>query len=1126
MFFKNGREHSLHQWVWLAYLRSALLPLLFVELALLSVYMLSHHWSHSENINTVNTLANEELGRLVQNYSDIIDRQLESVSQLTELLRQESQYVLTHDDASVHEADNRYTLTDKGTLFSRINDGGAAVFFSGAVKLNDSIKGKINQTSRLDSSLRRIVEVNPLVVQAYLNTHDSLNRIWPYFDVSSQYEPNMNVQSYNFYYEADAQHNPSRKTVWIDAYLDPAGLGWMVSCIAPVYRGDFLEGVVGLDITLDNIIKQVLSLNIPWHGFAVLISKDGTFLALPQRAESILHLHELTDHNYAETIKQAVFKPGQFNINQRPDLATLRDALNTPQQTLSRIFLTEPFLVASNTMSSRGWRLAVFVPENEILKPINTLAQRLTHIGWYLLGGLLLFYVLFFMFLYRRSGALSKKICQPLDDIQRMAAQIGDGNFVPETPRHRVQEFESTVQQMLLTAQKLDNTEQQLINAKEQAEQANYAKGAFLANISHEIRTPLNAIIGLSELAEGDDPHQRQNRYLNQIRQASQSLLAIVNDILDFSKIEAGKIELEAHAFVIENILQDIASLFIDTIEQKGLTLCIAIDPLLPERLLGDYHRIRQVLINLVGNAIKFTNQGDIQLSVDLVEHTQATSHVRFAVKDTGIGIEPNAMAMLFQAFTQADVSISRKFGGTGLGLAICQQLVKLMGGNIFASSILDVGSQFEFTIPLKNLSDETNNYVWNIDAIQRILIVDSHHASAESLKRTLERFCQQIDIAVNESIALKLLKQASQKQQAYGALFIDWQSLNTLTDKLKITQALAAQTSTIPTILMVNSYTPIELIAAEHVWPICIKSQFKKPALPKILASILLDLKTPLAETETHRKITNQSLNEMATPIQNLRILLVEDVSLNQQIAKEFLLKAGLQVVVAENGLEAWQEVQQQEFDAILMDLQMPVLDGFEATRRIRKLEKGQEIPIIAMTASAMQDDKQACIEAGMNDHIPKPINARLMIQTLLQWLTPQAIATETLQNTIIPTFKLSLPGFDFSELRILIGDDDKQLLEILNMFAEDFAGLDQNLTQLLKQGQTEAAHSLLHQMKGTAGNIGAVELHAISKTFDQQLIQSQIVQQTWDEWQAIFVRTLHDIASLNDAGMSTPSQ
>lgn len=1119
MFFKNGGEHSLHQWVWLAYLRSALLPLLFVELALLSVYVLSHHWSHSENINTVNRLANQELGRLVQNYSETIERQLESVSQLTELLRQEAQQVLTQNDASVHEAENRYILTDKGTLFTRRDDGGAAVFFSGAVKLDASIKSKINQTSRLDNSLRQIVEINPLVVQAYLNTNDSLNRIWPYFDTSSQYEPHMNIQSYNFYYEADTQHNPSRKPVWIDAYLDPAGKGWMVSCIAPVYRDDFLEGVVGLDITLDTIIKQVLSLDIPWQGFAVLISKDGTFLALPQHAENILQLQELTEHNYAETIKQAVFKPGQFNINQRPDLATLRDALNTPQPTLSRIFLTEPFLVASRTMGTTGWRLAVFVPENEILKPVTTLAQRLTHIGWYLLGGLLLFYVVFFLFLYRRSRALSQKICEPLMDIKDMAAQIGDGNFVPETPRHRVQEFESTVQQMLITAQKLDHTERQLIKAKQQAEQANYAKGAFLANISHELRTPLNAIIGLSELAESDDSHQTQNRYLKQIRQASQSLLAIVNDILDFSKIEAGKIELEPQAFVIENLLQDMLSLFINTIEQKGLTLCIAVDPLLPESFRGDYHRIRQVLINLVGNAIKFTHQGDIQLSVDLVAHTQATCHVRFAVKDTGIGIEPNSIANLFQAFTQADVSISRKFGGTGLGLAICQQLVKLMGGNISATSELKVGSQFEFTIPLENLSDDVDTDVRNTQSIQRILIVDSHPAAAESLKRTLERFCQQIDVAVNESIALKLLNQAAQNQQAYGALFIDWQSLNTLTDKLKITPALAAQTSAIPAILMVTSFTPIELTDAEHLWPIHVKSQLKKPALPKTLAGILLDLDTRLTETETHRKITNQSLNEMANPIQNLRILLVEDVPLNQQIAKAFLLKAGLQVVVAENGLEAWYAIQQHDFDAILMDVQMPVLDGFEATRRIRELEKGRNLPIIAMTASAMQDDKQACMEAGMNDHISKPINARLMIQTLLQWLTPHAMVTENVHNTNESTEELSLSGFDFSELRVLTGDE-KQLLEILNMFAEDFADLDQKLTQLLKQGQTEAAHNLLHQMKGTAGNIGAVELHAISKTFDQQLMQSHIVQQTWDEWQAIFSRTLHDIASLNDTG------
>jgi len=766
-----SHDVSLHKWVWLAYVRAALIPLLFVELALLGVYMFSHEWSKTERISSIETLASSELLRLVENHADVIERQLDGVAQLTELFRQETQVALAKPAEKNLEPLSRYKMTEDGVLYTPVNDGGAAVFFSGFVKIDEKNKPKIAQTSRIDGTLQRIVDINPLVVQAYFNSHDSLNRIWPYFDVLSQYAPKMDIPSYNFYYEADAQHNPERKTLWIDAYLDPAGQGWMVSSISPVYNGDFLEGVVGLDITLDAIIKQVLTLPIPWQGFAVLINKDGMLLALPEQAEKLFDLHELTTHHYDQAIREETFKPDSFNINRRPDMQPLTAALAQSKQT-ALVNFDQPYLLASKTLPSTGWRLVVFAPENEIFQPAKILAANLTRVGWYILGGLFLFYVVFFAFLYQRAKRLSHDISDPLQGIQNMAIQIGDGNFKPDAPVFKVQEFKSTVSQMLLTADKIDDAERQLITAKELAEQANYAKGAFLANMSHEIRTPLNAINGLAELAKDGTVDNKLQRYLAQIQQSSHALLLIINDVLELSKMEAGKIKLENNNFAIEELLQDLADFFIRSAEQKQLALFIQCDKTVPALVCGDIKRIRQILINLIGNAIKFTERGEVHVTVDaLKQHDRYALH--FAVRDTGIGIDSETIEHLFEAFTQADVSLSRKFGGTGLGLAICQQLVNLMDSTIDVSSQLGEGSTFEFTISLPG-QPASAAVTTELHLALRTLVIDDNSTSAAIVQDYLQQCDCRVAQARSLAQAIDQMQQALQDSQAVELVLLD----------------------------------------------------------------------------------------------------------------------------------------------------------------------------------------------------------------------------------------------------------------------------------------------------------------------------------------------------------------
>ena len=1121
MSFRKGRDRSLHQWVWLAYLRAALVPLLFVELALLVVYMFSHDWSRSENITTVKELAHQELSRMVQSHADGIEHELQAVTDLTELLRQETEFVFKSPDSTVTESANRYALTPDGAYYSQKEDGGAAVFFTGFVKFSQAVAEKVSQLSRIDGSLKRIVDINPLVVAAYLNTHDSLNRIWPYFDVLSQYTMHMNIPAYNFYYEADAEHNPERKALWIDAYLDPAGQGWMVSSIAPVYRGDFLEGVVGLDITLDVIIKQVLSLPIPWNGFAVLISKDGTLLAMPQRAEKLFNINELTHHEYAESVKEEQLKPKQFNLYQRQDLADLSQALQQQTQKVSRVSLGEDYLVASHELSSTGWRLVVLVPENEIFQPAKQLAANLTRIGWYLVVGLVCFYTLFFLFLYRRARALSLEISEPLIGIKHMAEQIGDGNFSPDVPDYHVTEFKSTVQEMLETAKKLELSEQQLVKAKELAEQANYAKGAFLANMSHEIRTPLNAVIGLAELAEENQDPKQLSRYLAQIQQASNSLLVIVNDILDFSKIDAGKVELENKPFTLQSILQDIVSMFINAVENKSLELSIGIAADVPPQFKGDCQRIRQVLINLVGNAVKFTQQGGIHIEVKVEEQRENVCWLHFEVQDSGIGIAPNVIDDLFKAFTQADVSISRKFGGTGLGLAICHQLIGLMGGSIQVDSLLGKGSVFKFTVPLTLMAPaEGLGQPPLMQWVHRALIIETNDQAAHAQEIYLSAFSARVDRVSNVSEALLLIKRAQNNHENYDLLLMDWTYLSSL-DKLLLNEGNTqeADQTSIPTLLTTDSRAPESLSEFPKTTRLSLQGVVKKPVLPWTLYSALQSLSPGMPHQDQSKSPVHGLLADLAAPIKGCRILLVEDVQLNQQIAAAFLRKAGLNVEIANNGLEAIYRVKNGDFDAILMDLQMPVMGGFEATRSIRELPNGRDIPIIAMTAAAMQHDREACTQAGMSEHLSKPINSKKMIETLLNCILKhskdkgKSVTQDTSETS---SASLVVPGFDFSELTMLLGDDPVQLLQILNMFVEDFSQYDETVAQILKQGDTEQAHRKVHQLKGTAGNIGAIELHEICEIFDRQLKKGEIDQSTWQRWREVFALTLSNLSSV----------
>jgi signal transduction histidine kinase len=373
-----------------------------------------------------------------------INRQLEDIVRAAEFLRQHTSHVMTGMKSFELDDPARFAYSKDGAFYTTKDSGGAAVFYSGHVPIGENERKKAYRSAGLDEVYIGIKKAFPLIVQVYYNTHDSLNRIYPYFEVLSQYPSRMNIPSYNFYYEADAKHNPQRKIVWTDVYVDPAGLGWMTSCIAPVYSKDFLEGVVGLDITVDAIIADVLDLKIPWNGYGLLVSRNGTIIALPKAGESDWGLKEFTTHEYSETIQKDTFKPSSFNIYVRDKNSALSRELREKPNGTVHADLNGKRIVSWATIPETGWKLLITVPESEVYAPAASLASRLNKLAWFMVGGMLVFYIIFFSLLYRRARQMSEFISQPLEYIDNMVISVAAGNCQQNPPDFLVAELNRT----------------------------------------------------------------------------------------------------------------------------------------------------------------------------------------------------------------------------------------------------------------------------------------------------------------------------------------------------------------------------------------------------------------------------------------------------------------------------------------------------------------------------------------------------------------------------------------------------------------------------------------------------------------------------------------------------------
>ena len=624
--------------------------------------------------------------------------------------------------------------------------------------------------------------------------------------------------------------------------------------------------------------------------------------------------------------------------------------------------------------------------------------------------------------------------------------------------------------------------------AKDMAEEATRLKSDFLANMSHEIRTPMNVILGMAHLALGTALDGRQRGYVEKIHTAAQGLLGIINDILDFSKIEAGKLHFEEVDFFLEDVLAAALDMATLKAQEKGLELLFDIGTDVPNALVGDPLRLGQVLSNLLSNAVKFTAQGEVTVAIHRECDVDDQAWLRFEVRDTGIGMTEDQLSHLFQAFTQADSSTSRRYGGTGLGLAICRRIVDLMGGQINVISTPDVGSAFTFRVPFR-LQGEQRQLRFTREDLQgqRILVVDDNASAREIFQTMLTAFHFEVTTASGAQEALALLNRAYADGHPFRLVIMDW--IMPEMDGLEAIRIIRDDPGLgeTPSFMLATAYNRDELL--ERLGNLPVEGILIKPVTPSTLLDSLHRVFGSEASARPRIRQLKPDVQEAREALKGMRILLVEDNLMNQEVGVELLNRAGIDVDVANNGAQALEMLAGQRYDAVLMDCQMPVMDGFEATRRIRAQAAFAHLPILAMTANTMSGDRKKCLAAGMNDHIAKPVDVDQLFTTLQRWVTPGAVQPRAAVAQPEPANLPEVAGLELNAALRRLGGDRGLLRRLLTRFCESESESAAQIRIALAAGDREVATRTAHTLRGLAGNIGADEVALLAGEVETQL-------------------------------------